>query len=152
MLQAMARDVANLEREIEQLNVKHDQIATDISKAIEQLKAKQEDMERLLAKVPEQSAEPTTSTPTAGPRPAASSISACQPTLPTALFWEPLAWRRRHRPSARSRERKVDVAARSGKKSAYTKYWPALLWLRIGIRPRQHFPLGRRALDSSKRN
>jgi hypothetical protein len=65
--QATARDVANLKREIEQLKVRQDQIATDNSKAIEQLKAKLEDMARLVAKVSEQSAPPKTSPPSAGP-------------------------------------------------------------------------------------
>jgi hypothetical protein len=72
LLQTMARDVANLERAIEQVKVKQDQIASDNSNAIEQLKAKQEDMARLLAKVSEQSAGPITPPPPAGPAPTAS--------------------------------------------------------------------------------
>jgi hypothetical protein len=65
--QATARDVANLKQEIEQLKMKQDQIATENSKAIGQLKAMQEDMARLFAKVSEQSALPKTSPPSAGP-------------------------------------------------------------------------------------
>jgi hypothetical protein len=65
--QATARDVANLKREIEQLKAKQDQTATDNSNAIGQLRARQEDMARLLAKVSEQSALPRTSPPSAGP-------------------------------------------------------------------------------------
>ena len=65
--QATARDVANLKREIEQLRIKQDQIAADNSNAIEQLKAKHEDMARRLAKASEPSAPPRTSPPPAVP-------------------------------------------------------------------------------------
>ena len=67
MLQRMTGDIANLEQAMEQLKAKQDQIASDNAKAIEQLKTKQEDMARLLAKVSEQSALPKTSPPSAGP-------------------------------------------------------------------------------------
>jgi hypothetical protein len=66
MLQAMARDVSKLERAIEELKAKQEQIVGKDSNAIEQLKAKQEDMARLLAKL----SEHTTLTPPAGPTPA----------------------------------------------------------------------------------
>lgn len=78
--QAMARDVADLKREIEQLKVKQDQIASDNSKAIEQLKAKQEDMLRLRAQVSEQTALPKTSPPSAAP--AQSSQARMRPLAP----------------------------------------------------------------------
>ena len=67
LLQKVTGDIANLEQAIEQLKAKQDQIASDNAKAIEQLKTKQEDMARLLAKVTEQSALPKTSPPSAGP-------------------------------------------------------------------------------------
>jgi septal ring factor EnvC (AmiA/AmiB activator) len=67
MQQTLARDVANLKQEIEQLKVKSDQIAADNSKAIEQLKAKQDEMARLSAKLSEQSQPPNTSPSSAAP-------------------------------------------------------------------------------------
>jgi hypothetical protein len=67
LLQKMTGDLANLEQAMEQLKAKQDQIASDNAKAIEQLKTKQEEMARLLAKVSEQSALPKTSLPSAGP-------------------------------------------------------------------------------------
>ena len=67
LLQKMTGDIANLKQAMEQLKAKQDQIASDNAKAIEQLKTKQEDMARLLAKVSEQSALPKTSPPSAGP-------------------------------------------------------------------------------------
>jgi hypothetical protein len=65
--QATARDVANLKQAIEQLRAKQDQVVSDNSKALEQLRAKQEDMARLLARVSEQSALPKTPPLSAGP-------------------------------------------------------------------------------------
>ena len=67
MQQTVARDVANLKYEIEQLKVKSDQIAADSSKAIEQLKAKQDEMARLSPKLSEQSPPPNTSPSSAAP-------------------------------------------------------------------------------------
>jgi hypothetical protein len=65
--QAMARDVADLKREIEQLKVKQDQMASGNARAIEQLKAKQDDMARLLAPRSDLTALPRASPPSAGP-------------------------------------------------------------------------------------
>ncbi len=67
LLQKIAGDIANLEQAMEQLKAKQDQLASDNAKAIEQLKTNQEDMARLLAKVSEQSALPKTPPPSAGP-------------------------------------------------------------------------------------
>jgi len=67
LLQKMTGEIANLEQAMEQLKAKQDQIASDNAKAIEQLKTKQEDMARLLAKVSEQSALPKTSHPSTEP-------------------------------------------------------------------------------------
>ena len=88
--QTMARDVADLKREIEQLKVNQDQMATDNSKAIEQLKAKQEDMTRLLGKVSEQSALPKTSPPSAGPTP--SLQARMRPQAPPPRRQHPPRW------------------------------------------------------------
>ncbi|XSC44214.1 hypothetical protein ACF1BQ_042255 [Bradyrhizobium sp. RDT10] len=55
LLQTMARDLANLERNIEQLKANQLQMASDNSKAIAEFKASQEEIKRVLAKVSEQS-------------------------------------------------------------------------------------------------
>jgi hypothetical protein len=64
LLQTMARDLARLELNIEQLKANQQQIVRDSSKAIEELKANQEEMKRVLAKVSEQN-PPKTSPPSA---------------------------------------------------------------------------------------
>ena len=64
LLQTMARDLATLERNIEQLKANQQQIVRDSSKAIEELKANQEEMKRVLTKVSEQN-PPKTSPPPA---------------------------------------------------------------------------------------
>ena len=66
LLRTMARDLANLERNIEQLKASQQQIVRDNSKAIEELKANQEEMKRVLARVSEQN-PPKTSTPPVQP-------------------------------------------------------------------------------------
>ncbi|WP_029079235.1 hypothetical protein [Bradyrhizobium sp. th.b2] len=65
LLQTIAHDLANLERNIEQLKADQQQMARESSKAIEELKASQEEMKRALAKVSEQRTlpPPTQSTP-----------------------------------------------------------------------------------------
>ena len=71
LLQTMARDLANLERNIEQLKANQQQIASDNSKAIKaiaELKASQEEMKRVLARVSEQNL-PKTSPPPTQPTP-----------------------------------------------------------------------------------
>jgi uncharacterized membrane protein YccC len=68
LLQTMARGLANLERNIEQLKANQQQMAGDNSKAIEALKASQEEMKRVLAKVSEQN-PPKASPPPSRPTP-----------------------------------------------------------------------------------
>jgi hypothetical protein len=68
LLQTMARDLANLERSIEQLKATQQQIASDNLKAIGELKASQEEIKRVLARVSGQN-PPTTSPPPARPAP-----------------------------------------------------------------------------------
>jgi hypothetical protein len=71
LLQTMGRDLANLERNIEQLRANQQQIASDNSKAIkaiEELKASQEEIKRVLARVSEQNL-PKTSPPPTQPTP-----------------------------------------------------------------------------------
>jgi hypothetical protein len=68
LLQTMARDLANMERDIEQLKASQQQIASDSSKAIEELKAGQEEIKRVLARIGEQNL-PKTSPPPTQPAP-----------------------------------------------------------------------------------
>jgi hypothetical protein len=68
LLQTMARDLANVERNIEQLKANQQQIANDNSKAIAELKASQEEIKRALARVSEQDL-PKTSPPPTQPAP-----------------------------------------------------------------------------------
>jgi hypothetical protein len=63
LLQKIARDLAALERNIEQLRANQQQMASDNSKAIGELKASQEEMKRTLAKAPEQPVPPRVSSP-----------------------------------------------------------------------------------------
>ena len=63
LLQSMARDLAHLKRNIEELQANQQQMVRDNSKAIEELKANQEAMKRELAKVSEQNPPKTSSTP-----------------------------------------------------------------------------------------
>jgi hypothetical protein len=70
LLQTIARDVANLERTIEQLKTNQQKMADDNAKAVEELKATQEEMKRELAKVSEP-APPRVSAPATRPAPAA---------------------------------------------------------------------------------
>ena len=69
LLQTIARDLANLERNIEQLRANQQQTASDNSKAIEELKASQEEIKRAIAKVSEQN-PPKTAPPPTQPAPA----------------------------------------------------------------------------------
>jgi hypothetical protein len=87
LLQSMARALANVQRDIEQLKANQQQIASDNSSAIERLKASQEEMTRLLARVSEQIL-PKTSPP---------------PTQPTPTSRKPE--RTLHSPHARARPR-----------------------------------------------
>jgi hypothetical protein len=68
LLQTMARDLANVERNIEQLKANQQQMASDNSKAVAELKASQEEIKRVLARVSEQNL-PKTSPPPTQPTP-----------------------------------------------------------------------------------
>jgi hypothetical protein len=71
LLQTMARDLANVEQNIEQLKANQQQLASDNSKAIkaiEELRASQEEIKRVLARVSEQN-PPKTSPPPTQPTP-----------------------------------------------------------------------------------
>jgi hypothetical protein len=67
LLQKIARDLAALERNIEALKANQQQMATDNSKAIGELKASQEEMKRSFAKAPEQPLPPRVSPPAKPP-------------------------------------------------------------------------------------
>ena len=68
LLQKIARDLATLEQNIEQLKANQQQMATDNSKAIGELKASQEEMKRTIAKVSDQP-PPRASAPATQPAP-----------------------------------------------------------------------------------
>ena len=68
LLQKIARDLATLERNIDQLKSNQQQMATDNAKAIGELKASQEEMKRTLAKTSEPT-PPKASAPAAQPAP-----------------------------------------------------------------------------------
>jgi hypothetical protein len=68
LLETMARDLANVEKNIEQLKANQQQITSDNSKAIEELKASQEEIKRALTRVSEQNL-PKPSPPPARPAP-----------------------------------------------------------------------------------
>jgi len=70
LLQTMARDLANMQRSVEQLKANQQQMASDNSKAIAELKASQEEMKRVLAKGSGQDL-PKALPPPAPPAPAA---------------------------------------------------------------------------------
>lgn len=69
LLQTIVRDLANVERNIEQLKANQQQMASDNAKAIGELKASQEEIRRVLAKVSEQNLS-RTPPPQAQPAPA----------------------------------------------------------------------------------
>jgi hypothetical protein len=87
LLQTMARDLANLERNIEQLKANQQQITSDNSKAIEELKASQDEIKRVLAKVFEQNLSRMSSLP-ARPAPAAPAVRKPERTLPSPYVRE----------------------------------------------------------------
>ena len=91
LLQTIARDLANLERTIEQLKANQQQVASENSKAIGELKATQEEMKRALAKVSEPN-PPRTAQPPAPP-----------PTQPARALRKPE--RTVERPQVRTRPR-----------------------------------------------
>jgi uncharacterized membrane protein YccC len=95
LLQTMARDLANLERTIEQLKANQQQAASDTAKAIEALKASQEEMKRTLAKVSEQNPPKTSSLPTASTpamrkpeRPPQSPYARTRPRMPREWIYD----------------------------------------------------------------
>ena len=89
-LQTMARDLASVQQEIEQLKASQAELARESAKTVEQLKANQEQMARAIANASEQSQRPKTSAATLAatsanpPRPVANAarkpVSALPPT------------------------------------------------------------------------
>jgi hypothetical protein len=67
LLQAIMRDLTNVEQEIEQLKANQQQMASDNANATEQLKASQEQMARVIAKISEQNLRPKTPGPPSHP-------------------------------------------------------------------------------------
>lgn len=80
LLQKMARDLATMAQEIEELKASQRQMASDNAKAIEQIKASQEQMAHLIARVSEQNLRSKTLAPQ--PRPTATTTS--KPVPPPA--------------------------------------------------------------------
>src|SRR5712671_6924033 len=78
VLQSMARDLATLGQEIEQLKAGQEQMARDNANTAEQLKASREQMARVLAKASEQNLRPKMSAPP--PRPTATPTRRPVPT------------------------------------------------------------------------
>jgi hypothetical protein len=78
VLQSMARDLATLGQEIEQLKAGQEQMARDNANTAEQLKASREQMARVLAKASEQNLRPKISAPP--PRPTATPTRRPPPT------------------------------------------------------------------------
>jgi hypothetical protein len=69
LLQTMARDLASVQQEIEQLKASQAELARESAKTAEQLKANQEEMARTIANVSEQSLKPRAAvTPLPPPR------------------------------------------------------------------------------------
>ena len=95
LLQTMARDLANVERNIEQLKANQQQMASDSSRAIQELKASQEEIKRVLARVSEQNL-PKTSPPPTQPTPTLrkpertlqSSHARARPRIPREWIYE----------------------------------------------------------------
>jgi hypothetical protein len=77
LLQTMARDLASVQQEIEQLKASQAELARESAKTAEQLKANQEQMARAIASVSEQNARPRTSVTT-------SAATSANPPLPVA--------------------------------------------------------------------
>ena len=85
LLQTMARDLASVQQEIEQLKASQAELARESAKTAEQLKANQEQMARTIANVSEQNLRPKTSaTSAAQPVPVANPARKPKPvsTLP----------------------------------------------------------------------
>ena len=70
LLQTMARDLANLERSIEQLKATQQKIISDNAKEIAELKASHEETERVLARVSEQNVSKASPPPAQATQPA----------------------------------------------------------------------------------
>ena len=84
LLQTMARDLASVQQEIEQLKASQAELARESAKTAEQLKANQEQMARAIANVSEQNARPRTSVTTSAnpPLPVANPARKPVSTLP----------------------------------------------------------------------
>ena len=63
LLQTIATDLANMQRDIERLKANQQQTASDNSRAIEQIKASQEEMKRQIARISEQKLSKTSPPP-----------------------------------------------------------------------------------------
>jgi hypothetical protein len=84
-LQTMARDLANVQQEIEQLKASRDELARENARTAEQLRASQEQMARVISSASEQNLRPRTSAATsAAASTAASRATSANPPRPVA--------------------------------------------------------------------
>ncbi|XSC46351.1 hypothetical protein ACF1BQ_011020 [Bradyrhizobium sp. RDT10] len=85
-LQTMARDLANVQQEIEQLKASQEELARENAGIAEQLKASQEQIARAISSASEQNLRPRTSVATSAnpPRPVANPARKPVSTLPQA--------------------------------------------------------------------
>jgi hypothetical protein len=92
MLQEIARVLANVEQEVEQLKAGQERLASDNAKVVEELRASQEQATRRIARTSEQSLAPKTTAPLPRPSPTrkpvatqASPQARAQPQAPVQL-------------------------------------------------------------------
>jgi hypothetical protein len=95
LLQAMARDLANVQQGIEQLKTSQEELARENARTAEQLKASQEQMARAIANASEQNLRPRTSAAPPPPiaTPARRPVSALPPTQARAQARAPVQLR-----------------------------------------------------------
>jgi hypothetical protein len=80
-LQTMARDLANVQQQIEQLKASQDELTRENARTAQELKASQEQIARMISSAPEQNQRPRTPAATPG---AASRTTSANPPLPAA--------------------------------------------------------------------
>jgi hypothetical protein len=84
LLQTMARDLASVQQEIEQLKARQAELANESARTAEQVKANQEQMARVVANASEQNLRPRTSAATSAPAAAAAARPSANSPRPAA--------------------------------------------------------------------
>ena len=90
LLQTMARDLANVQQEIEQLKASQAELARENARAAQQLKESQEQTARAIANASEQNSRPRTSAPAPMATPARKPVSTLPPTQAKAQARAPV--------------------------------------------------------------